>query len=56
MRRAVPRAVRRLWPVMLMAWERWQALSPDEKERYKSRARNYAQRGKHAVEKRRKRR
>jgi hypothetical protein len=47
------RAARRAWPVVLMAWERWQALSPAEKERYKKRARQYAARGRQAVEKRR---
>jgi hypothetical protein len=47
---------RRLWPYLLMAWERWQALSPEEKERYKNRAREYAGRGREALEKRRRRR
>jgi hypothetical protein len=37
--------VRRLWPYVLMGWERWQALSPEEKERYRARAREYAERG-----------
>lgn len=36
---------RRVWPVVLMAWERWQSLSPQEKERYKRQARDYADRG-----------
>jgi hypothetical protein len=36
-----------------MAWERWQALSPDEKERYKRRAREYAERGRRVLEQRR---
>jgi hypothetical protein len=36
-----------------MAWERWQALSPDEKERYKARAREYAERGRKAIPRRR---
>jgi hypothetical protein len=49
------RGVRRLWPYVLMAWERWQALSPDEKERYKRRARSYADRGRRAGEERRRR-
>ena len=49
------RNVRRLGPLVLMAWERWQALSPDEKERYKRRARDYADRGRRVVETRRKR-
>ena len=47
------RAVRRAWPVVLMAWERWQALSPQEKERYKRRAREYAERGRKAIPRRR---
>ena len=37
--------VRRLWPYVMMAYERWQSLSPEEKERYKKRARDYADRG-----------
>ena len=41
---------RRAWPVILMAWERWQALPEDEKERYRRRAREYATRGRKAVE------
>jgi hypothetical protein len=41
---------------MLMAWERWQSLSPDEKERYKRRAREYADRGRRMVDQRRGRR
>jgi hypothetical protein len=45
--------VRKLWPFVLMAWERWQALSPAEKERYKRRARDYAGRGKRMIESRR---
>jgi glycogen debranching enzyme len=48
--------VRRLWPYVLMAWERWQAMSPEEKERYKRQARDYAQRGKKMVDERRNRR
>ena len=31
--------------LVLMAWERWQSLAPEEKERYKKQARDYAQRG-----------
>jgi hypothetical protein len=48
--------LRRLWPYVLMAWERWQQLTPEEKERYKRQARGYAQRGKKMVDERRKRR
>jgi hypothetical protein len=50
------RGVRRVWPYMLMAWERWQSLSPEEKERYKRRARDYADRGRRAFDERRGRR
>jgi hypothetical protein len=39
-----------------MAWERWQALSPEEKERYRRRARGYAERGRRAYERRRRKR
>ena len=49
-------AGRRAWPVLLMAYERWQALSPAEKERYRRQAREYAQRGRSAVENARRRR
>jgi hypothetical protein len=43
--RRAGRAARRAWPYLLMAWERWQKLSPEEKERYKRQARQYAGRG-----------
>lgn len=41
---------RRAWPVILMAWERWQALPEAEKERYRRQAREYAARGRRALE------
>jgi hypothetical protein len=47
---------RRLWPYVMMAWERWQSLSPEQKERYKRQARGYADRGRKALEQRRRRR
>ena len=47
------RTARRAWPYVLMAWERWQALSPEEKERYKKRARDYADRGRRVMDQRR---
>ena len=50
------RQLRRLWPYVLMAWERWQQLSPDEKERYKKQARDYAERGRKVIDDRRRRR
>ena len=45
--------IRRVWPFVMMAWERWQRLSPAEKERYKRQARDYAERGRRAFESRR---
>jgi hypothetical protein len=53
---AISKAARRAWPVVLMAWERWQALSPQEKERYRRRAREAADRGRRALEKQRRKR
>jgi glycogen debranching enzyme len=52
----VSHRARRLWPYVLMAWERWQSLPPEEKERYKRQARRYAERGKKALDERRRRR
>ena len=49
-------AGRRAWPVILMAWERWQSLSDEEKERYKTRAREAAAKGRNALEQARKKR
>jgi hypothetical protein len=54
--RSAARGVRRVWPYGLMAWERWQSLSPEEKERYKKQARGYMDRGKKALETQRRRR
>ena len=51
--RRAGRAGRRAWPYVLMAWERWQALSPEDKARYRRRAREYAERGRRAVDRRR---
>lgn len=41
---------RRAAPVIMAAWERWQALPEEDKERYRRRAREYAQRARRAVE------
>ncbi len=38
---------------MLMAWERWQKLSPEQKDRYKRQARDYAGRGQKLLQDRR---
>ena len=54
--KALQKAGRRAWPVLLMAWERWQALSPAERERYKKRAREAADRGKRPLENQRRKR
>jgi len=35
---------------MLMAWERWQALPEADKERYRRQARDFAGRGKRAMD------
>ena len=43
-------ASRRAWPVIMMAWERWQALPEEDKERYRRMARDYAGRGRRAVQ------
>ena len=48
--RSAVRGARRVWPYVLMAWERWQSLSPEEKERYKKQARGYFDRGKKALD------
>jgi TRAP-type C4-dicarboxylate transport system substrate-binding protein len=48
--------VRRMWPYLLMAWERWQALPPEKKEQYKRQAREAAERGRKVLDQRRKRR
>ena len=45
--------VRRLWPIVLMGWERWQQLPPERKEAYKRQAKGYAERGRKAIEQRR---
>ena len=47
---------RRLWPYLLMAWERWQALPPEKKEQYKRQARDAAERGRKALDQQRRNR
>ena len=41
----VIKVARRMTPVAMEAYRRWNALSPAEKERYKARARGYAAKG-----------
>ncbi len=55
-RRGIARAGRRAWPLLLMAWERWQQLSEEDKARYRRQAREYADRGRRAVDDARRRR
>ncbi len=43
-------AGRRAWPLVMMAWERWQSLPEADKERYRRMARDYAARGRRAVQ------
>jgi hypothetical protein len=50
------RVGRRAWPVVMMAWERWQSLPEEDKERHRRRAREYAERGRRAMEDARNRR
>jgi hypothetical protein len=38
----VRQTARRVWPLALEAWRRWERLSPHEKERYKRMASDYA--------------
>ena len=54
--RKTARGVRRAWPFMLMAWERWQQLPQDEKDRYRRQAQQYAQRGRKLLDERRRKR
>ncbi len=44
---------RRAWPLLLAAWERWQALPEEDKERYRRQARGYADRGRRVMADRR---
>ena len=53
--RGAARGARRAWPYVLMAWERWQALSPEDKERYRKQARGYMDRGRKAMDAQRRR-
>ncbi len=46
-------AGRRAWPLLLAAWERWQALPAEDKERYRRQARGYADRGRRVMADRR---
>ena len=47
---------RRAWPLVLMALGALAELSPEQKDRYKRQAREYADRGRKAIDERRKKR
>jgi hypothetical protein len=49
----VTQSARRLWPVALEAWRRWDQLSPQQKERYRRMAAEYARRGRDTLASRR---
>jgi hypothetical protein len=49
----VRQTARRVWPVALEAWRRWDRLSPREKERYKRMASDYANKARSARRRRR---
>ena len=46
----VGRFVRRAWPIVLAAYERWQALPEHKKEEYRRRARGAAETGKRRLD------
>ena len=49
----VRQTARRVWPVALEAWRRWERLPPHEKERYKRMASDYAKKAQAARRRRR---
>ena len=52
----ITHTVRRLWPVALEAWRRWDNLTPQQKERYRRMASDAARRGRDTLDARRARR
>jgi hypothetical protein len=44
----VKQTARRVWPVAVEAWRRWDRLPPKEKERYKRMASDYARKARTA--------
>jgi hypothetical protein len=47
------RRARRAWPLLLEAKRRWDRLTPEQQERYRRMARDYARRGQDALGRRR---
>jgi TRAP-type C4-dicarboxylate transport system substrate-binding protein len=46
------RAARRAWPVVLAAKQRWDSLTPEQQERVRRTAREYARRGQDTLRRR----
>lgn len=44
------RAARRMAPLAMEAYRRWERLPPEEKERYRRRLRDFTERGRTAIE------
>ena len=44
------RAARRLAPIAIEAYRRWERLTPEEKERYRERMRLYGERARYAIQ------
>jgi hypothetical protein len=51
--RRAARYARRVWPFVVMAYRRWDALTDEEKERYRQTARRTVERGRTAYRDRR---
>jgi hypothetical protein len=47
------RGAKKAWPLLLEAKRRWDALTPDQQERYRKMAADYARRGRETVGRRR---
>jgi hypothetical protein len=45
--------VRKLWPIALEGWRRWDQLPEHQKERYRKMAADYTRRGREAIQSRR---
>ena len=49
------RTARRAWPLLVEAYRRWDRLTPDQQERYRRMAADYARRGRETLDRRRRR-
>jgi hypothetical protein len=50
------RTARRAWPLLLEAYRRWDRLTPEQQDRYRRMAADYARRGRETLERRRRKR